>query len=74
MKTRGKINVALANSHVMNMAGGGRYYTPMDVQRESLQESRVEWNSSAPIIKKLLNTFKGWRGNYEYTAYIQVCE
>ena len=71
MKTRGQINLAVANSMVMN---SGQYYTPAQVVSEGLQGCMVEWNSKSSIIKKLTDKFKGWRGGYEHATYIQVCE
>ena len=74
MKTRGEINLNLAKNTVMNRAGSGEYYTQMQLQSEGIAECMIEWNNKSSFAKKLVNRFKGWRGNYEHTAYIQVCE
>ena len=74
MKTREKINLALTKSLRMNRAGSNGYYTPAHVEAEGLNDSRIVWNRKSEIFRKLINTVKGWRGNYEHTAYIQVCE
>ena len=71
MKTRGQINLAVANSMIMNRGG---YYTPAQIVSEGLQDCMVEWNRTSNIVKKLADKFNGWRRGYEHTTYIQVCE
>ena len=70
MRTCGEINLAAAHSSIISMATSSKCYTPAHFSSESPHGCQIEGNENFGIVKKIVNSIKGWRGTNEHTTHI----